>query len=72
MTRRKVAKDKQLTHISIRLDPLHLKHLKKLCFEMANRDQKIYTVGYLIRETLLQAYPPPKEAQLDMFTKGNI
>lgn len=69
MARKKIAKEKRNEErISFRLSTNHLKHLRKICIEMSSRDQKIYTVGYLVRETLLQAYPPPKEAQLDMFS----
>lgn len=64
---KKKEKDRKSDRINVRLTTAHLKHLRKLCIEMSTRDQKIYTVAYLIRETLLQAYPPPKDAQMDLF-----
>lgn len=64
---KKQQKDRKLVKLNVRITEDHLKHLRKICIQMSSRDQKIYTVGFLVRETLLQAYPPPKNAQLDMF-----
>lgn len=65
---KKFPKDKKKsTLVTFRIDPDHLKHLKNKCIEMSFRDKNMYSIGTLIRETLLQAYPLPKNAQLDMF-----
>ena len=60
-------KDVTVVQISFSIDPVHLKHLKNMCYEMSYRDSKKYTLSSIIRETLLQVYPPPKNIQMDLF-----
>lgn len=63
---RKKAAD-PLVRQSFQIKESHLKHLKNICYDMSFKDKKSYTISYLIRETLLQAYPPPKNVQGDLF-----
>lgn len=65
MGRKKISEP--VVQISFSLTPSHLEHLKRLCIDMAYRDKKRYTLSSLVRETMLQAYPPPKNMQTDMF-----
>lgn len=51
--------------ISIRLSKELHDHLKKICISTIRQTGKMYTLSNLIRETLEEIYPPPK--QLDFF-----
>jgi hypothetical protein len=66
MAHKKPEKDR-LEKVNIRLSQEHVNHLKRLCIDMSYRDKKTVNITKLIRETLLQAYPIPKNTQLDMF-----
>jgi hypothetical protein len=45
----------------------YLDHLKSLCWKMSYTEKKQYSISFFIRETLYQAYPPPKDMQSDLF-----
>lgn len=67
MGRHKLKESERSVPFTFNLTPAYLQHLKNLCYEMSYREKKDYNLSYLIRETLMQVYPPPKDMQVNMF-----
>jgi len=63
--RKKKAKHYKVIAVSLTIDLID--HLKDICIKTAVQTRKPCTMSHLVRETLLQAYPPPKQTQLEMF-----
>jgi hypothetical protein len=59
-------KPKTMKVIALSLSIALIEHLQDLCRRTAIQEGKTCTMSRLVRDTLMQAYPPPKQTQLEM------